>query len=148
MATTKRKAPADKDDKVYFDLVRKFPLRPIRSEEELAAATEVMQDLAIRDDLTLGEQDYLDILTNIIEAYEDVHYPMNEVSGLEILRHLIEESGKPQFEIAREVKIAASTISSILNGTRELNRKHIEAFAAYFRLSPEAFMAKRHPETV
>jgi hypothetical protein len=35
-----------------------------------------------------------------------------------------------------------STISEILNGKRGLWRKHIEAFAPYFNVSPAAFMAK------
>lgn len=54
----------------YLALVRNFPLRPIRSEEALDRAIAVVDDLLDKDDLTQDEQDYLDVLGDLVEEYE------------------------------------------------------------------------------
>ena len=56
----------------------------------------------------------------MIEKYEDIHYPVHDVSGVELLRSLMSEQGKPQAEVARELGISPSTISEILSGKRRL----------------------------
>jgi HTH-type transcriptional regulator/antitoxin HigA len=61
-----------------MNLVVRFPLRHIRSDEELAQATKIVLELEKRDDLTEGETDYFDVLTDMIEAYENVHHPVKE----------------------------------------------------------------------
>ena len=62
----------------YFKLVRKFPLRPIRSEAEYDAAVSVMEKLAIRGESSLdrGESDYLDALSTFISRYDDEKFPL------------------------------------------------------------------------
>ena len=41
---------------------------------------------------------------------------------------------------AREMGMAPSTVSDILRGKRGIGRKHIEAFATYFHVSPAVFL--------
>ena len=45
-----------------------------------------------------------------------------------------------QARVSAETGIAVSTVSEILAGKRGLSRKHIEALARYFRVSPSLFM--------
>jgi HTH-type transcriptional regulator/antitoxin HigA len=66
---------------------------------------------------------------------------MPPASGSEMLRFLIESQGTTQAKVAAETRIAESTLSEILAGKRELNRKHIEALARYFHVSPAVFMS-------
>ena len=44
--------------------------------------------------LTRDEEDYLEVLSDLVEKFEDHHYPIQPVSGLDALRHLIESDGK------------------------------------------------------
>lgn len=60
----------------YLELTRRFSLEPIRSEEELDAATVVIHSLIDQDSLSEPEQKYLDELSDLVEAYEAVHYPI------------------------------------------------------------------------
>ncbi len=63
----------------YLDLVRGFPLRPIRTEAQYDVAIEILKDLVVRADtpgLTAGERDYYDALRQFIASYEDKHYPI------------------------------------------------------------------------
>jgi HTH-type transcriptional regulator / antitoxin HigA len=124
-------------------LVARFPLRPLRSERDLDRATKIVNELAVRGDLARGEQDYLDVLTDLIVAYEKVHHPIPDLYGPDMLRHLLDERGVSQVEAARKMGVAPSTISEILRGKRGIGRKHIDAFARYFHVSPAVFL----PET-
>jgi HTH-type transcriptional regulator/antitoxin HigA len=61
----------------YLDLVRAFPLRPLRSIEELDRAIAAIDALADRrDEWTAAEDDYFLVLALLIERYEDEIYPM------------------------------------------------------------------------
>jgi HTH-type transcriptional regulator / antitoxin HigA len=123
----------------YLDLVLKFPLRPLRTDKDLDGAIKMIDSLIIRGDLDVGEQDYLDILTDIVEKYEaDVH-TMPSVSDAAMLRHLIEARGVTQAKLAADVKISMSTISEVLNGKRRLNRNHIAALCKFFGVSAAVF---------
>ncbi len=126
----------------YLDLVRSFPLRPLRSDEELAQAIGVIDSLIGRGNLDDGEQDYLDILTDIVEKYEVEEHPMPPVSDAAMLRHLIEAHGITQTKLAADVKISDSTVSEILSGKRDLNRRQIGTLAKYFHVSPTVFFAR------
>ena len=124
----------------YLELVRAFPLRPLRSDEDLDRAIAVIDSLIDRDDLDEGEEDYLDVLGDIVERYETEHHPMPPVSDAAMLRHLIESRETTQSTVAAETGIAVSTISEILTGKRGLNRRHIAALARYFHVSPAVFI--------
>jgi HTH-type transcriptional regulator/antitoxin HigA len=126
----------------YMELVAKFPLRPLRSERDLDRATKIVNALAVRGDLSRGEQDYLDVLTELVEAYERVHHPIPDLSGPDMLRHLLEERSVSHAEAAREMGMAPSTVSEILRGKRGIGRKHMEAFARYFHVSQAVFLAE------
>jgi HTH-type transcriptional regulator/antitoxin HigA len=125
----------------YLELVRQFPLRPIRSDEELARAIAVIDSLVDRDELGQDEEDYLDVLGDITEKYEAEHHPMPPVSDADMLRYLIEARGTTQAKVAEETGIAESTISAILAGKRGLNRRHIEVLARYFKVKPGVFIS-------
>ena len=57
----------------YFELVKRFPLRPLRSEAELDAAIVVIDRLTDCDRLEPGEQDYLDVLGDLPHGRADNH---------------------------------------------------------------------------
>ena len=58
----------------YFELVRRFPLRPIRSERELDNAIAVIDDLIARLARSAEADDYLDVLSDLVEKYESEHH--------------------------------------------------------------------------
>lgn len=125
----------------YLTLVRAFPLRPIRDEAGLDRAIVMVNSLLDRDDLDPGEDDYLDVLSDLVEKYEADHHPLPAVSEAEMLRHLIEARDVTQSRLAADTGIAESTVSAILSGKRGLSRNHVAALARYFRVSPAVFIA-------
>jgi len=126
----------------YLDLVRRLPLRPIRSEADLDRAVAMVESLAKRDDLDADEMDYLDVLGDLVSKYEAEHHPPQPVSDADMLRHLIEARGITQAAVSAGTGIAESTISEILAGRRWLNRKHITALSRFFGVDPAVFIPR------
>jgi HTH-type transcriptional regulator/antitoxin HigA len=137
---TTRKVGDHRD--AYLELIGRFPLRPIRSEEELDRAIEVVDELLDRDQIVPSERDYLDVLSDLIERFESESRPVEPVSDAVALAHLIEAKKVTQADVARESRIAESTISEVLAGKRVLNRFHIGRLARYFNVGPTVFSFK------
>ena len=61
----------------YIELLKKFPPRVIRTEKENEACTEILYDLDRRSSkLTPAEKELADLLTLLIEDFEDRHYQL------------------------------------------------------------------------
>lgn len=123
----------------YLELVLAFPLRPIRMETELDDATRVIDSLIDLDELSGPERDYLDVLTDLVEAYETEHYSAEPVTDADMLQFLLETKGVTQSVAAKGAGIAESTVSEVLSGKRKLNRKQIGKLAKYFHVEPGVF---------
>ena len=137
--TTEVRPPGRTSDR-YFALVRELPLRPLRSDTGLARASEMIARLLARGVLAGDEEDYLDVLSDRVEKYEDDHYPIQPVAGLDALRYLVESSGKTQATVAAEAGLPESTLSEVLLGRRRLTTRHIGILARYFRIDPGIFV--------
>ena len=84
----------------YLKLIRQFPLRPLRTDADLDAAIATIDTLLDKAALTIPEQDYLDVLSDLIESYEAEAVPMQPVGDPDLLRFLIEQKGVTQAAVA------------------------------------------------
>jgi len=137
--TTTRSVSGHPPRDTYFELVCRFPLRPIRSERELDRAGRIVEELLARPRLDADEQDYLDVLGDLVERYEEAHHPIPPASDAELLALLVEQKGVSQAEFARATGFPVSTICEILAGKRTVPRFKIGKIAAYFSVSPAVF---------
>jgi HTH-type transcriptional regulator/antitoxin HigA len=134
--TTARRVPD-----TYLKLVKRFPLIHIRDEPHLVDALEVLNEL-LRHDRDQGIQEYLDVLTDLIAAYEDEHVKIPDVSEADALRELMRSNGLSQMALAKGVGIAQSTISAVLTGARSLTKGQILKLAEFFGVAPAAFLPR------
>ena len=94
----------------YLDLVMKFPLTSLKSEEQFQDAQAVLDELLAKGKLTAGEEMYLDALSDLLASYEDAHYPIAPASDADMLRHLMEAKGVAQADLHRDTGLAKSSI--------------------------------------
>jgi HTH-type transcriptional regulator / antitoxin HigA len=123
----------------YLALIRKFPLRPIRSEEENEAALAVIASLGERQReglLSPEERDNITVLAKLIEEYEGTRYPRAPVTGSAMLSHLIEARGISLARLAADTGIAESTLSGLVGGSRPIGPRQIQVLARYFGADP------------
>jgi HTH-type transcriptional regulator/antitoxin HigA len=123
----------------YFDLVQQFPLTHIRNDKHLKAA-QAMIDGLLEEKLDKGGREYLNALTDLVETYEDAHELFADASEAEVLRELMRANGFSQPRLAKAVGVSQSTISAVLNGARSLTRAQVVRVAAFFHVSPAAFL--------
>ena len=125
----------------YLELVRECPLRVIRSETEYGLAIAMLDRLSdVGKSRSPDETEYLLSLGVFVKKYEDEHYRMPPVSGVDSLRYLMETHTVTQSVLAVKTGLAVSTISEILAGKRKLSLKHITELARFFGVKQTVFL--------
>lgn len=134
--TTAAKSSADR----YINLVREFPLRPIRDEDEHAQSIAVLDRISDRDELTPEEHDYVTVLGLLVEAYENSADEHPGFSGPEMLRFLIEEHGLTLTGLAEETGVPVTSLSDIVHGRRGISPKVRPKLCERFAVDPSVFL--------
>jgi len=80
-------------DSVYAKLLAKSLPRPIRNKAEHARLTAMLLELDEREDLSPEEEALAEVMTLLIEHYEEKYHPLPVVSPTESLNTLMEERG-------------------------------------------------------
>ena len=114
----------------------------IHSEEQLEAYTKALFSLTSLPAPTPAQSEAIDLLTLLIESYEETNYSLPEVSPAEMLRFLLDQHGLKQRDLAADIG-GESVVSEILSGRRKLNATHIERLSERFRVSPAVFFPAR-----
>jgi HTH-type transcriptional regulator / antitoxin HigA len=87
---------------------------------------------------SLAEAKLAELLTLLIENFEDQNYKLKAATPTEVLCELMESNGLKQKDLM-DVFGAESTVSAVLNGKREMTREHIKRLSRRFHVSPEVF---------
>lgn len=112
-------------------------VHPIRTDRDL-------QDALIRIEVVLGaepgtpENDELDVLADLVEAYERRHHSIRSANGIDVLQHLIEANELTHGDLP-EIG-SQGEVSEILTGKRDLTVRQIRALAARFKVAPGVFV--------
>ncbi|HLW64069.1 MAG TPA: helix-turn-helix domain-containing protein [Gemmataceae bacterium] len=123
-----------KQGDAYLALVRRFPLTSIQSEEQRTEAQRVIDRLLAKGRLNAGEEAYLDALSDLLAAYEDVYFPIRPPTDAQMLAHLMESKPVSQGQLSQEAGIPKSSISEVLAGKRPFSKQMIRKLADYFNV--------------
>ncbi|NDV52111.1 type II toxin-antitoxin system HigA family antitoxin [Salipiger sp. PrR003] len=93
-------------------------IRPIRTEEDHRAALGRIEALWGAEPGT-ADGDELDILVDLVEHYEDKHFPMPEVDPIEFIRAHMDATGRSQADLANLFG-SRPRASEVLNRKRAL----------------------------
>ena len=131
--------------KTYDQLLTMHPLRPIHNDVELEHATEMI-DILAGHDLNTDQADYLDVLSTLVEAYENTHYPLDTpaICGLGALRALLDDHGMSATDLARLLGVHRSMGSKLLKGERALTARHLQMLSERFKVSADLFLDRQN----
>jgi HTH-type transcriptional regulator/antitoxin HigA len=117
------------------------PLLAIRNGREYDAAVAKLNVLVdeVGDNTRDPRHRFIDTLSLLIEAYDEEHHPIPDVTGAQLLAFLMEQHGLSQGDL-REVG-SQGVVSEILRGKRNLNVRQIRSLARRFGLPPGTFLA-------
>lgn len=122
----------------YFNLIKKFPLKPITNDDQLDAAIEFLNK-TMSGPSDQGTDDYVDVLSDLIGKYEDEHVIIEYPGDAAMLQHLMESRQVNQADVSKSTGIAKSTISEVLSGKRQLTRPQVATLAKYFKVDQGVF---------
>jgi len=141
MSTTRSRSSRVADD--YLELVRRFPLVPIKSDRQLRDAFKVVDRLSIIDEdkLTPGQADYLLVLSDLVEKYEDEHHAvdLSDVDAVNVLEHLLKQNELNASDLGRLLGNRALG-AAILRRERQLSKAHIVTLCNRFKVSADLFL--------
>ena len=136
-------APIDTDSitPIWDELRQRLGLSPIHGKTQYNHMVHLMNSLV--DEVGGNEKhplaDLLEIVGDIIAAYEDRHHPVTDAEPREVLRLLIEQNNLQQKDLAL-ILGSQSVVSEILAGKRSVNARQAKALAARFSVSAGAFI--------
>lgn len=137
--TKSRKAVRTGD--TYMKLVRRFPLKTIKDDDEHEEASRVISELMGRD-LDSGAGDYLDALLVLVNKYEDEHHAIDEtMTPQQALRALMASNALSQADIGRIIG-SESAVSMFLKGDRDLSKAQIKKLAERFKVDALLFLSQ------
>ena len=115
----------------------------ISSEAELERLTEEVDRLMTKGikqgELSPEEERLLELLAVLIETYEDEHYPIPELSPIEVLKFLMEERELKQSDLL-PIFGSSGITSEVVNGKRSISKEQAKKLAKYFKVSVELFI--------
>lgn len=139
MRTTAKTRVTDR----YFELIRAFPLRRLKSPSEHVKAKRIYLNLSNANP-DQGTREYLDVLADLIIDYEKRTKQTVETSGVtaaELLRHRMQERNLTISALAKEIGIAQPNLSEMLSGRRDWSKAAIRALSKKFDIRAERFLA-------
>jgi HTH-type transcriptional regulator/antitoxin HigA len=118
------------------------PYLAIRNEAEYKAAIERLNVLVdeVGDDRNEPRYPLIETLSLHIEAWDRDHDTLPAVSGVDVVRFLMEQHGLTQVDLP-EIG-SQGVVSEVLSGRRRLNVRQIQALAARFGVPASAFLDK------
>ena len=120
-------------------LARKLPA-VIRTEEENARLIAELEQLDSRyDELTPEEREYAELLTVLIEAFEDANYALEGSTPDSRLRSLMEEHGLRQRDLL-DVFGSRGIASEVVNGKRAISKAQAKKVAELFHVPADLFL--------
>lgn len=117
------------------------PLRLLRTDAEYDAA--VAEVAALMDHgpaQGTPEADRLDVLTLLVGAYDEAHYPMGNASTpQDVVDFLLEQNGMSRAQLAPLLG-GRSRVSDFFNGVRPLSVGQVQALRARFGVSADLLL--------
>ncbi len=125
----------------YGKLLAKVLPTVIETEEENERMLcEVKKLLKKGDTLLPEEEKLLDLLTELIEVYEQKAYPIPPAPPYAVIQLLMEERGVKQIDLMPFLGSSGVT-SEVVRGKRLPSKAQAKALAEFFGVSPDLFVA-------
>ena len=107
------------------------------NEEMLAAIWALMRKG--EDNLSAEELALLELMSVLVERFEEEHYPIPDSPPHRILQHLMETRNAKQADLV-PILGGRGRVSELVNGKRAISKAQAKALAAFFHVSAEVFL--------
>ena len=127
------------DEKSYGQLLRRTLPHVIRTEEEHDRLVKELLRLDESEDLKPEEKELTELLTVLIDEYEERRSPIRTASPQQTLQHLMEARNLTQKDMWKIFGSKGIT-SEVFHGKRSISKTQAKKLAAFFHVSAELFI--------
>jgi HTH-type transcriptional regulator/antitoxin HigA len=129
------------DRRKYGRLLAEVQPRPTATEEENDQMLVEVNRLMSKgeDKLSPEEHVLLELLTTLIERFEDEHYPIAKAPGHEVLNFLMEDRGLRQRDLLH-IFGSRGIASEVVNGKRSISKTQAKKLGNFFHVAPDLFI--------
>ena len=114
--------------------------RVIHNDAELEVYTDALIRLTALDNPSRSEVEAIELLTLLVERYEQVHYPIPPSDPVSVVRFLIERQQLTQRDLIPQFG-SESAVSMFLAGQRKLSLEQVRRLSARFKLPADVFIS-------
>jgi len=115
--------------------------RVIHNDAELQAYTDALFRLTALENPSRDEVEAIELLTLLVERYEQEHYPIPAADPVSVLRFLIEQQNLTQRDLIPQFG-SESAVSMFLAGQRNLTIEQVRKLSTRFKLPADVFIRK------
>lgn len=115
-------------------------IQPIHTDADLERAFARMEELWAAEDGTL-EADELEVLSILIEKYEDEHYSIGPSDPIEAIKFRMEQQGLTQRDLEPFIG-PSGRVSEVLNRKRKLSLRMIKRLHDGLKIPYESLMSE------
>ncbi len=127
------------NEAAYAKLLVKSLPRPVRTEQEHERLIQMLLALDKRENPSPEEEALAEVLTLLIEDYEERRHPLPRVSPNESLKALMEERGLKHKDIWPVIGNKGAA-TEILGGRRSISKAQARKLAEFLRVPVELFI--------
>lgn len=109
----------------------------IRDVKQYKEYCDILEELILNDNK--ATKDEIELLTLLIEKWDNEHNTFNDSDPIELLNALMEEHDLKAKDLVEILELSKGTVSKILNYHKGLSKDTIRKLSDYFKLSQEAF---------
>jgi len=129
----------DLNEKAYAQLLGRTLPHVIHSEEECERLTTELMRLDEREGLSPEEKQLAELLTILIDEYEERRYPIRKASPRQTLQHLMEARQLTQKDLWKVFGSKGIT-SEVFHGKRSISKAQAKKLAEFFHVNVELFI--------
>ncbi len=127
------------DEKTYGQLLGRTLPHVLHTDEECERLTNELMRLDEREGLSAEEKELAELLTVLIDEYEERRYPIRKASPQQTLRHLMEARNLTQKDLWKTFGSKGIT-SEVFHGKRSISKAQAKKLAEFFHVSAELFI--------
>ena len=111
----------------------------IHNDKELEAYTNALFQLTELENPSASEVEAIELLTLLVERYEEAHYHIPAADAVSVVQLLIERQGLAQRDLIPQFG-SESAVSMFLAGQRKLTLEQVRKLSSRFKLPADVFI--------
>src|SRR4051812_24813056 len=116
-----------------------LPFKVIKTNKQYLKYCDLAWEMLHYENKTKYDKDVIDLLTVLIEKWDDDHRTFEESDPVELLKYRMDQLNMKSVELAEKLGVSTSLISDILNYRRGFSKALVRKLAETFKMRQDAF---------